>query len=120
MKPEGGRAIRFADLLVVLDASDWGDRLRLPASFARESAGEMPSGAALYHTGGSRYWDINAEQQGPDVLLLTVGWRRFTTENAFSRGFQLRLRYRGGGNFWVSVWDHDGRRIAIARLLLFK
>jgi hypothetical protein len=106
---------------VVLDASNWGDRLRLPVSFARECTGEMPGCVALYHTGGSRYWNINAERQGPDVLLLTVGWRRFATENAFSRGFRLRLRYRGGGgDFWGSVWDHDGRRITIARPLLFR
>jgi hypothetical protein len=92
VKPVGGRAVWFADLLVVLDASDWGDRLRLPASFARGSAGELPDGVALYHTGGSRYWNVNAERQGPDVLLLTVSWRRFATENALSRGFRLRLR----------------------------
>jgi hypothetical protein len=118
VKPEGGRAVRFSELLVVLDDSDWGDRLRLPASFARECAGEMPGGVALYHTGGSRYWNINAEQQGPDVLLLTVGWRRFIAENALLHGIRLRLRYRGGGNFWVSAWDHDGCRVTVARVLL--
>jgi hypothetical protein len=57
----------------------------------------MPNGVALYHTGVSRYWNVNAEQQGPDVLLLTIGWRRFVTENALSCWFWLRLRYRGGG-----------------------
>jgi hypothetical protein len=80
----------------------------------------MPDGAALYHTGGSRYWKFNVERQDPDVLLLTVGWRRFATENTLSRGFRLRLCYRGGGNFWVSGCDHDGRRVAIARPLLFR
>jgi hypothetical protein len=47
--------------------------LRLHASFTRECAGEMPGGVSLYHTCGSRYWNINTERQGPDILLLTVG-----------------------------------------------
>jgi hypothetical protein len=75
-----------------------------------ECAGELPSGQALYHTGGNRYWNVNAERQGLDVLLLTIGWNHFVAENAFSRGFRLRLRYRGGGKFCVSVWDHDACR----------
>jgi hypothetical protein len=118
VKPEEGRIVRFADLLVVLDASDWVDRLRLPASSARECAGEMPGGVALYHTGGSRYWNVNAEHRGPDVLILTIGWRHFVIENALLRGTRLRLRYRGNGNFWVSVWDLDGFRVTTAPRLL--
>jgi hypothetical protein len=53
IKPEGDCAVRFADLLVMLDASDWCNRLRLPASFARECASEMPGGVAFYHTSGA-------------------------------------------------------------------
>jgi hypothetical protein len=118
VKPEEAHIIQFANLLVVLDASDWVDRLRVSAFFARECAGEMPCGVALYHTGGCRYWSVNAERQGPGVLLLTIGWRHFVIENALLRGSRLRLRYRSRGNFWVSVWDHDGRRVAVALQLL--
>jgi hypothetical protein len=85
-----------------------------------ECAGKTPGGVALYHTGGNRYRNINAERHDLDVLLLTVGWGHFITENAFSRWFRLRLRYRGGGNFCVSVLDHDDRCVTVARSLLFR
>jgi hypothetical protein len=55
MKSEKGRIGPFVDLLVVLDFSDRVTQLRLPASFVRECAGEMPGSVALYHTSGSRY-----------------------------------------------------------------
>jgi hypothetical protein len=118
MKPEEGRVATFVDLLIVLDASDWVNKLRLPATFARKCTGEMPGGVALYHTNGVRYWNVNTERRGHDDLLLTVGWRHFVVENALLCGSRLRLRYRGNGNFWVSVWDRNGRRVTVAPQLL--
>jgi hypothetical protein len=74
----------------------------------------MPDDVALYHTGGSWYWNVNAECHGPDALIFTIGWRHFVIKNALLCGTRLRLRYRGHGNFWVSVWDCDDHRVAIA------
>jgi hypothetical protein len=96
MKSEKGRIGPFVDLLVVLDFSDRVTQLRLPASFVRECAGEMPGSVALYHTSGSRYWNVNAERHGPDALVLTIGWRHFVIENALLRRTRELLGERVG------------------------